>query len=96
MPSKKVFACGVKLGEVIKNRFEPHHQFFKCFGDCFRNKVVLCDGDGRITKYLHGEVIEDDIQNGWCAVIYEGMVLGGGKAVDGMVKNHYPKGLRTV
>ena len=30
VPSKKVFACGVKLGEVIKNRFEPHHQFFKC------------------------------------------------------------------
>lgn len=96
IPSRKVFACGVKLGEVIKSRFEPHHQFFKCFGKDFRNVIDLHDGDDRISKYLHGEVIEADIQNGWCAVCYEGLVLGGGKCVDGMVKNHYPKGLRTV
>ena len=96
IPSKKVFACGVKLGEVIKSRFEPHHQFFKCFGDDFKNKVELCDNDERITKYLHGEVIEADIDNGWCAILYEGLPLGGGKFVDGTVKNHYPKGLRTM
>jgi len=96
IPSKKVFACGVKLGEVIKSRFEPHHQFFKCFGKDFRNVINLTDGDERISKYLHGEVIEADIENGWCAICYKGLVLGGGKAVDGMVKNHYPKGLRTV
>lgn len=96
IPSRKVFACGVKLGEVIKSRFEPHHQFFKCFGRDFKNVIDLHDGDERIAKYLHGEVIEADTENGWCAVCYEGLVLGGGKAVDGMVKNHYPKGLRTV
>ena len=96
IPSKKVFSCGVKLGEVIKNRFEPHHQFFKCFGKDFKNVIDLHDGDERITKYLHGEVIDADIENGWCAVCYEGLVLGGGKCVDGTLKNHYPKGLRTV
>ena len=96
IPSKKVFACGVKLGEVIKTRFEPHHQFFKCFGKDFKNVIDLHDGDERIAKYLHGEVIEADTPHGWCAVCYEGLVLGGGKAVDGRVKNHYPKGLRTV
>ncbi len=96
IPSRKVFSCGVKLGEVIKNRFEPHHQFFKCFGKEFKNTVNLSDGDDRIAKYLHGEVIEADIPNGWCAVCFEGLILGGGKAVDGVVKNHYPKGLRTV
>ena len=96
IPSKKVFSCGVKLGEVIKSRFEPHHQFFNCFGKDFKNVIDLHEGDESIAKYLHGEVIEADIDNGWCAVLYEGLVLGGGKAVDGMVKNHYPKGLRTV
>lgn len=96
IPSRKVFACGVKLGEVIKSRFEPHHQFFKCFGKDFRIVIDLTDGDERISKYLHGEVIEADTENGWCAVMYDGLVLGGGKVVDGMVKNHYPKGLRTV
>lgn len=96
IPSKKVFSCGVKLGEIIKSRFEPHHQFFKCFGKEFKNVIDLHDGDDRITKYLHGEVIEADIGNGWCSVCYKGLVLGGGKVVDGVVKNHYPKGLRTV
>ena len=96
IPSKKVFSCGVKLGEITKSRFEPHHQFFKCLGMDFKHTVDLHDGDERVSKYLHGEVIEADIENGWCVILYEGSVLGGGKAVDGMVKNHYPKGLRTV
>ncbi len=96
IPSRKIFSCGVKLGEVIKGRFEPHHHFFKCFGNNFKNVVNLDDGDVRIAKYLHGEVIDADIPGGWCAVLYKGLVLGGGKCVDGVIKNHYPKGLRTV
>ena len=96
IPSKKVFSCGVKLGEVIKNRFEPHHQFFKCFSKDFKLTTDLHSGDERLAKYLHGEVIDADIPNGWCVVCYEGLPLGGGKAVDGVIKNHYPKGLRTV
>ena len=96
IPSKKVFSCGVKLGEIQKNRFEPHHQFFKCFGKNFKNILELHDGDERIKKYLHGETIEENLPNGWCAVFYENLVLGGGKSVDGIIKNHYPKGLRTV
>ncbi len=96
IPQKKVFSCGVKLGEVDKNRFVPHHQLFRCFGDLFKVKVDLTDEVEKVTKYLHGEVIEADVPNGWCAVTYDGFVLGGGKAVDGIVKNHYPKGLRTV
>lgn len=96
IPSKKVYSCGVKLGEIIKSRFEPHHQFFKCFAKDFRSVIDLTDTDERLTKYLHGEVIDANIQNGWCIVCYEGLPLGGGKAVDGVIKNHYPKGLRTV
>ena len=96
IPSKKVFSCGVKLGDVEKNRFIPHHQFFKCFGSSFINTVDLSDNKEKCTKYLHGEVIEADVSNGWCAIKYGSFILGGGKAVDGTVKNHYPKGLRTV
>ena len=96
IPSKKVFSCGVKLGEVEKRRFIPHHQFFKCFGSAFKNKVELTSDDERCTKYLHGEVIEADMKNGWCCVFADGYVIGGGKAVDGVIKNHYPKGLRTL
>ncbi len=96
IPSKKVFSCGVKLGEVEKNRFIPHHQFFKCFGNMFKNKIDLSKNDMDVAKYLHGDVLNADVLGGWCCVKYCGFVLGGGKAVDGVIKNHYPKGLRIL
>ena len=96
IPSKKVFSCGVKLGNVEKNRFIPHHQFFKCFGEFFKNKVDFSECFDDCSKYLHGEVINVTADNGWCAVVYRGFILGGGKVVDGTLKNHYPKGLRTL
>ena len=94
IPSKKVFSCGVKLGVIEKNRFVPHHQLFKCFSDAFKNIVDLTGYDTSCEKYLHGEVFDFDIPDGWCVVEYCGFVLGGGKTTDNCVKNHYPKGLR--
>jgi NOL1/NOP2/fmu family ribosome biogenesis protein len=45
-------------------------------------------------RYLRGETLDCDVQNGWCLVCIEGYPLGLGKAVNGIIKNHYPKGLR--
>lgn len=85
---------GVRLGEIFKQRFFPHHNFFTAFGTHFNIKVNLTKGDDRINAYLRGEEIQADVADGWCCVCMEGYPLGGGKAVNGMVKNHYPKGLR--
>lgn len=50
---------------------------------------------GAALKYLHGETIAcDSMQKGWTLVCVDGLSLGWGKAVNGVVKNHYPKGLR--
>ena len=50
----------------------------------------------RVEKYLAGEEIESgENMKGWCAILFEGAALGGGKASGGKIKNHYPKGLRT-
>lgn len=94
IPQKKVFMGGVLLGEVRGKNFFPSHQFFSVFGKQFKRQVLLRAGDERVGAYLHGEEISADVGNGWCAVLYEGAVLGGGKASSGRVKNHYPKGLR--
>ncbi len=94
LPSRHVFSGGVKLGEVSKGRLVPHHQLFKVFGRDFLRRVELSYTDERCVKYLRGESIYADIQDGWCAVCVDGYVLGGAKVVDGEVKNHYPKGLR--
>ncbi len=96
IPPYSVFMPGVMLGEVKKGNFFPHHQFFSAYGDRFRRKELLCRGDIRVEKYLRGEEIDSTLtENGWCAVIYEGVALGGGKISGGRLKNHYPKGLRN-
>ena len=93
--SKGVVGYGVKLGTLAKNRIEPFHQFFKAFGDQFKNKVELKD-EKDIKNYLYGNEIEiDKNTSGLVAVTYHGAVLGGGKAVQGKLKNYYPKGLRN-
>lgn len=95
IPPKSVFMSGILLGEISGGRLKPSHQFFSAYGRLFKRRVSLTQGDARVEKYLLGEEIDADIPSGWCAVLYEGAPLGGGKASGGRVKNHYPKGLRN-
>ena len=45
--------------------------------------------------YQRGETLPaPDGLSGFCLVTLDGLALGFGKASDGQVKNHYPKGLR--
>jgi NOL1/NOP2/fmu family ribosome biogenesis protein len=64
-------------------------------GDSFKRKINLSVDDERLSKYLHGEEISVDCSNGWAVVMVEGCALGGAKVVNGVAKNHYPKGLRS-
>lgn len=89
---KGILSPGVKLGIVTKSRFEPCHNLFTSFGNNFLSKINL--DKSRAEKYLKGETLNTEHANGWCALLYQGVVLGGGKIVNGVVKNHYPKGLR--
>ena len=88
------FACGVTIGEIRKNYIQPHHQFFMAMGDKFKRKIELDPDSDEIKKYLHGEEIEVDCDNGWAVVTTNGCSIGGVKVVQGRAKNHYPKGLR--
>ena len=95
-PVKKgtAFACGVTIGEIRKNYIQPHHQFFMAMGDKFKRKIELDPDSNEMKKYLHGEEIEVDCDNGWAIVTTKGCSIGGVKVVSGRAKNHYPKGLR--
>lgn len=91
----QVLRVGVRLGEVKNGRFEPSHSLAMCVskGECC-NALDLALDDERLEKYLRGETLEADVANGWCIVCVAGYPLGLGKAVNGVVKNHLPKGLR--
>jgi len=58
-------------------------------------RVSLTYGDPRALAYLQGEPFAaPDATDGWVHISLSGYPLGWGKAVSGVVKNHYPKGLR--
>lgn len=88
------FLCGVTIGEIKKNYIQPHHQFFMALGEKFKRKVELPFYSDEITKYLHGEEIDADTENGWAVVTTCGCSVGGIKVSNKKGKNHYPKGLR--
>lgn len=97
IPPHGVFAPGVCIGTLQKGRLVPHHHFFSAFGREFRLQLALSHGDARLERYLRGEEIDAPTlsENGFACVLYEDAPLGGGKAVGGRLKNHYPKGLRN-
>lgn len=91
-----VVCLGVNLGQIQNNRLNVHHQFFKAYGEYFKNKINLTFDDARVNKYLRGEEIEvNENIKGYACVLVNNVPLGGGKASQGRLKNHYPKGLRN-
>lgn len=94
VPDGCAFSCGVTIGEIKKNYIQPHHQFFMAKGKDFKRKIELSPDSIEIKKYLHGEEIDVNCENGWAVITVNGCSVGGVKVVNGKAKNHYPKGLR--
>ena len=93
--SLNVRNLGVELGEVTNGRFIPYHHFFKACGNYFNNKVYLDINNPLVDHYLKGEEIVYEAKNGYGVIIVDNLVLGGFKASNNHLKNHYPKGLRN-
>ena len=93
---KAAVFCGVPVGSIVKGRLEPHHHLFSAMGKQFKRQIKLESTSDDAIAYLQGQVIDAQCENGWCAVLIDGCPAGGGKVVDGKVKNHYPKGLRLI
>ena len=87
----KVERAGLKLGCNKKNRFEPDHALAMAL---LPREVIQCVDALDEAKYLRGETIECNYDKGWTLVTVNGISLGWGKAQSGILKNHYPKGLR--
>ena len=95
IPPRGVFMSGVMLGEVKGKILRPAHQLFSVYGRLFKRRLELSDDTRRLSDYLMGREIAAPDVSGYCAVLYRGAPLGGGKASGGTLKNHYPKGLRN-
>lgn len=96
VPVKGVTRLGIFMGQIVKNRFEPSHAFFKAYGHKLSNTIDLSDDTEQALRYLRGEeLISDKASKGYGVFTYYGGILGGFKSAGGRLKNHYPKGLRN-
>ena len=90
----KVIRPGLHTGTNKKNRFEPAH--------ALALYLAPEDADARYEmskeearRYLRGETFMcGEAQKGWTLLTTGGYSIGFGKAAGGVMKNHYPKGLR--
>lgn len=97
----KVLRPGLHLGTLKKNRFEPSHALALALSpsDVRYTCCFPADSD-TIRGYLNGMTFPFDGDKGWYLVCVNGSdgadeySLGWGKLAGGVMKNHYPKGLR--
>jgi NOL1/NOP2/sun family putative RNA methylase len=89
----RVVHPGVWLGTFKKGRFEPAHPLalFLKRGEA-KNTLDLPAASPELAAYLRGEPLQAEGQPGWLVVTADGWPLGWGKRVQGLVKNHYPRG----
>lgn len=96
LPLKGITKAFINIGNVKNKRFNINHQLFHCLGDLFNNYVDLKYNSEEISKYLHGEELSGIVASkGYGVIKVCGIPVGGFKASNDRLKNHYPKGLRN-
>lgn len=95
MKGLKVLRPGLHLGTLKKGRFEPAHALALYLkGSDVRHRMELGADDARVAAYLRGETFPCEGEKGWHLICVDGYSLGWGKLAGGIMKNHYPRGLR--
>ncbi|MCM1190519.1 MAG: RsmF rRNA methyltransferase first C-terminal domain-containing protein [bacterium] len=93
----KVLRPGLHLGELKKNRFEPSHALALTLSPREATHVWnLNPEDATTALYLNGGTFPALGEKGWYLICIDGFSLGWGKLAGGVMKNHYPRGLRLV
>ncbi|MBQ8149406.1 MAG: RsmB/NOP family class I SAM-dependent RNA methyltransferase [Clostridia bacterium] len=90
----KVLRAGLQLGSLKGKVFLPDHALAMGLPTGGDAPAVAVD-EKQAAAYQRGETLPaPEGISGYCLVTLDGLALGFGKASDGQVKNHYPKGLR--
>lgn len=90
----KVERPGLHVAISKKNRLEPAHSLALALKPSDVNTFVTMDIETS-EKFIAGETINSDPSlKGWTLMCAGPFSLGFGKASGGVIKNHYPKGLR--
>jgi 16S rRNA C967 or C1407 C5-methylase (RsmB/RsmF family)/NOL1/NOP2/fmu family ribosome biogenesis protein len=100
----KILRPGLHLGTIKKERFEPSHGLALVLSSHHTRLSLSFPSTSReIADYLAGQALSaaasdfplPEGEKGWCLLLVDGYSLGWGKLSQGILKNHYPKGLRN-
>ena len=86
----RVLRPGLRLLRQQQRLLLPDHALSHA---CTAHARIELDGE-QTRRYMHGETLTLPEQDGWCQALTDGVALGWGKMAQGVLKNHYPKGLR--
>ncbi len=90
----RILRAGRQVLELKGRQWKPaHHLATSMPKDVFRYAVELDLGEAR--RYVNGQTVPCN-ERGYGVVTVAGAPLGWIKSSDGVGKNHYPKGLRTL
>lgn len=91
----RVMRSGLLVGSVEKGRLEPSQALAMALsmGEA-KEAISLPAEDERVVRYLKGETIQLEGENGWCLFGVDGFPLGWGKMQNGRLKNKYARGWR--
>ena len=89
----RVYRAGLHLGELRGKIAVPDHAAALCFCKNSIQKTELSSENA--LKYIRGETVSGNA-DGWTLMRYKGLNIGWGKGSGGVIKNHYPKGLRDT
>lgn len=91
----RVLRPGLHLGTLKKNRFEPSHALALALQPEEAVHVWNLESkDDRVSAFLRGQTFPAEGDKGWYLICVDGYSMGWGKLAGGIMKNHYPKGLR--
>ncbi len=97
MRGVRIVRAGVLLGEVRGARFVPSHALSHQLPlHAFAHTRDLADEPDLAYRYLAGHPLPGFSSRDWTAVTWKSVVLGWGRDRQGVLKNHYPKGLRLL
>lgn len=91
----KVVRPGLQIGELKGKVLKPAH----ALAMALRPEEVPVSvnlSKEAAKRYLQGEAIADCTGKGWALACVDGISMGWGKITNGLMKNHYPKGLRIT
>lgn len=95
MDGIKVLRPGLHLGTMKKGRFEPAHALALTLSPADAAQTFALT-EQQAAAWIGGQTIPVSplTPSGWTLMTVNGYSLGWGKCANGMMKNHYPKGLR--